>query len=63
MRVMTSTNRSDSVPAVASSMIPKVSVTVDAKGRVRMSKKQRRVILEVFDAGGLVGALSGGPSR
>ena len=52
MRVMTTTNRSDSVPAVASSMIPKVPVTLDTKGRVRTSKEQRRVILEEFERSG-----------
>ena len=49
---MTSTNRSDSVPAVASSIIPKVPVTLDTKGRLRMSKEQRRAILDEFESSG-----------
>ena len=52
MRVMTSTNRSDAVPVVAASMIGKVPVTLDTQGRVRMSKEQRRVILEEFERSG-----------
>jgi hypothetical protein len=49
---MTTTNRSDTVPAVASSIMPKVPVTLDTKGRVRTSKEQRRVILEEFERSG-----------
>jgi len=49
---MTSTNRSDAVPVVAASMIGKVPVTLDTQGRVRMSKEQRRVILEEFERSG-----------
>ena len=48
MGVMTTTNRSDTVPAVASSNIPQVPVTLDTRGRLRMSKEQRRLILEEF---------------
>ena len=33
-------------------MIPKVPVTLDTKGRVRMTKEQRRVILEEFERSG-----------
>ena len=49
---MTSTNRSDAVPALASSMISEVPVTLDTKGRVRMSKEQRRIILDEFERSG-----------
>lgn len=49
---MTTTNQSATVPAVASSIIPKVPVTLDARGRVRTSKEQRRVILEEFERSG-----------
>jgi len=49
---MTSTNRSDSVSAGAASIIPKVPVTLDTKGRVRTSKDQRRAILEEFERSG-----------
>jgi len=49
---MTSTNGSDAVSTVASSMIPKVPVTLDTKGRVRKTKEQRRVILAEFERSG-----------
>jgi transposase-like protein len=49
---MTTTNRSDTVPAVAAAIMPKVPVTLDTKGRVRTSKEQRRVILDEFERSG-----------
>jgi hypothetical protein len=49
---MTTTNRSDTLPAVASSIIPKVPATLDTRGRVRTSPEQRRVILEEFERSG-----------
>jgi len=49
---MTSTSKFDSVPVVASAVIPKVPVTVDTKGRVRTSREQRRAILEGFARSG-----------
>jgi len=49
---MTTTNWSDTVPAVAASNIPQVPVTLDTRGRVRTSKEQRRLILEEFERSG-----------
>lgn len=49
---MTTANRSEAVAAVASAVVPKVPVTVDTRGRVRMSKEQRRAILEQFEGSG-----------
>lgn len=45
---MTTTSGPDS-PVVASPVIPEVPVTVDSKGRVRVSKEQRRLILGEFE--------------
>jgi len=36
--------------------VPKLSVTLDTKGRVRTSKEQRRVILAQFDSSGMSAA-------
>jgi transposase-like protein len=36
--------------------VPKLSVTLDTKGRVRTSKEQRRVILAQFDRSGMSAA-------
>src|SRR5579859_7056481 len=52
MTVMTTTNQSDSVSAVAASIMPKVPVTLDTRGRVQTSKEQRRVLLEEFECSG-----------
>lgn len=46
-------NSTDSPAAVASPGIQEVPVTVDAKGRVRVSKEQRRVILAEFERSGM----------
>jgi hypothetical protein len=53
---MTSTNGTDSVSAVASSLVPQVPVTLDTKGRVRTSKGQRRTILAEFERSGMSAA-------
>jgi hypothetical protein len=37
---MTTPNSSDSVPAVATAVLPQVPVSKDSKGRLRMSKDQ-----------------------
>jgi hypothetical protein len=52
MGVMTTANRTDSSPAVVSSVVPQVPVTLDTKGRVRTSKEQRRAILDEFERSG-----------
>ena len=49
-------NSSDSPGAVASPAIQNVQVTVDATGRVRVSKDQRRVILAEFERSGVSAA-------
>lgn len=49
---MIATNRTESLPAVGASVIPKMPVAVDTRGRVRTSKEQRRAILEQFEASG-----------
>jgi len=50
---MITTSRPVDSPAVTPSVIPKLPVTVDSKGRVRTSKEQRRVILAEFTRSGL----------
>jgi len=50
---MTTTSSLDSAPAV---VMPKVPVTVDARGRVRTSREQRRVILAEFERSGVSAA-------
>ena len=53
---MVTASRSDVSSAVAAAVIPKLPVTLDAKGRVRTSKEQRRVILAEFERSGLSAA-------
>jgi len=53
---MISTSNSDSSVVIPSPPIQNVSVTVDAKGRVRVSKEQRRAILAEFERSGVSGA-------
>lgn len=53
---MITTSRSDASPAVTPAVIPKLPVTLDAKGRVRTSKEQRRVLLAEFARSGLSAA-------
>lgn len=53
---MTSTIDSD-LPAVpTAAVVPKLSVTLDPKGRLRTTKPQRRVILAEFQRSGLSAA-------
>jgi len=53
---MRATSDSD-LPSVATATdVPKLSVTLDTKGRVRTSKEQRRVILAQFDSSGMSAA-------
>lgn len=49
---MISTIVSEAPAAVASPAIPTVPVTMDSKGRVRVSKEQRRTILVEFERSG-----------
>ena len=51
---MISAKPSDCPPTVA--VISKLPATLDSKGRVRISKKQRRVILAEFERSGLSAA-------
>ena len=53
---MITTSRSDVSPAVTPAVIPKLPVTLDTKGRVRVTKEQRRVILAEFARSGLSAA-------
>src|SRR3954469_8953036 len=53
MRTMITTSDPDCSSVTAAGSIPKLPVTVDAKGRVRTSKEQRRVILAEFEHSGL----------
>lgn len=53
---MISTSSSDASVVVPSPTIQNVSVTVDAKGRVRVSKEQRRAILAEFERSGVSAA-------
>jgi len=41
---------------LASSLVESVPVTLDSKGRLRVSKEQRRAILEKFEQSGVSGA-------
>lgn len=50
---MTTTSDSDSSSPVSSAPVPSVPVTVDSKGRVRVSKAQRAIILAEFERGGV----------
>ena len=49
---MITASSSDSSSAVPAAVIPKVAVVTDTKGRLRMSKAQRRGILAAFDRSG-----------
>lgn len=53
---MTTTSDSDSSSSVSSAPVPSVPVTVDSKGRVRVSKAQREVILAEFERSGVSAA-------
>ena len=53
---MITTSSSDSPAAVSSSVISQVPVTVDRKGRVRVSKEQRQLILAEFERSGVSAA-------
>jgi transposase-like protein len=53
---MITPNHSGSVPTLASSSAAKLPVTLDTKGRVRVTKEQRRVILAEFARSGLSAA-------
>ena len=53
---MTTTNRSDIAPTVASSVFPRVPVTEDSRGHVRVAKEQRKVILDEFGRSGVSAA-------
>ena len=53
---MTSTSGSDSSVAVTATVLPKLPVAVDSRGRVRASKEQRRIILAEFERSGLSAA-------
>ena len=50
---MISTIGSDSASVTAAGVLPKLSVTVDTKGRVRTSKEQRRAIVAEFECSGV----------
>jgi len=56
MGTMTTPSSSDSTPAIAAAVMPKVPVTVDTKGRVRTSREQRRLILAEFERSGMSAA-------
>jgi transposase-like protein len=53
---MTTPSSPNSSSAVVATVMPKVSVTLDTKGRVRTSKEQRRLILAEFERSGLSAA-------
>lgn len=50
---MTTPTTSESSPANAAIVLPKVAVTLDSRGRVRTSKEQRRLILAQLESSGL----------
>jgi hypothetical protein len=50
---MTTTSDSDSTTPVTAAPIQNVPVTVDSKGRVRVSKAQRDLILVEFERSGV----------
>jgi transposase-like protein len=50
---MISTNGTDSSAVAPAAVTPKLRVTMDAKGRVRTSKEQRRAILTEFERSGV----------
>ena len=53
---MIATNSSDSSTASPSSPLPGVPVTLDSKGRVRVSSEQRRLVLVEFERSGISAA-------
>lgn len=53
---MITANRPSDAPSASPTVIPKLPVTLDTKGRVRTSKEQRRVILAEFERSGLSAA-------
>jgi transposase-like protein len=53
---MITTSDSDGTVAAAAAVLPKLQVTLDSKGRVRVSKEQRRVILAEFARSGVSAA-------
>jgi transposase-like protein len=53
---MTSTSSPDSSVPAPSAFLSQVPVTLDGKGRVRVSKEQRRVILAEFERSGVSAA-------
>ena len=53
---MTTPSSSESSPAGAAAVVPKMPVTLDTKGRVRTSKEQRRLILAEFERSGMSAA-------
>ena len=52
MRVMIATNSTDSSIPVSPPVVQHVPVTVDSKGRVRVSKEQRQLVLAEFERSG-----------
>lgn len=50
---MTSTSDSDSSATVPAAPVPKVPVTMDSRGRVRVPKEQRQLILAEFERSGV----------
>ena len=53
---MTFTNDSNAAASAAALPLPRVPVTLDTQGRVRVSKEQRRVILAEFERSGVSAA-------
>lgn len=49
---MTATSRSDGAAATSPAALPKLAVTLDTKGRVRVTPEQRRKILAEFARSG-----------
>jgi hypothetical protein len=56
MRALITTNDSDSSGPAPVFPMPRVPVTLDSKGRVRVAKEQRRLILAEFESSGLSAA-------
>lgn len=53
---MITSSGSDHSSAVAPTVMPQVTVTVDTQGRVRTSREQRRLILAEFERSGMSAA-------
>jgi hypothetical protein len=53
---MTSTSSPDSSSPSVSTSLPRVPVTLDSKGRVRVAKEQRRLVLAEFERSGISAA-------